>query len=168
MQIVLLRDGTAHDDAKGIVESVHANPVHTKFLLIVRGQLREHLLAVLRVLLEHHIPARPRILGINVECAALHPRLDVRCAAADARRNARLQSRILLNDHLQHLTHDKLLRHGLRRDVNDIRSAEKSIRHTACSDENSCRRSHIGNTPSSRHPRGMFQPCLRTPQDSIC
>ena len=111
MQIVLLRDGTAHGDAKGIVESVHADPVHTKFLLIVRGQLREHLLAVLRVLLEHHIPARPRILGINVECAALHPRLDVRCAATDARRNARLQSRILLNDHLQHLTHDKLLRH---------------------------------------------------------
>ena len=66
----------------------------------------------------------------------LHRGHDVRCAAADTRRQGDLQVAVLLDDEFEHFSENQLLRHRLRRDADDssLRTLEERI-SAACCDE---------------------------------
>ena len=73
-------------------------------------------------MLEHGVPSRSRVLGVEVEVSLLHAGLDVRRAAAHALRQLHLEVGVVLDQRVQHLAEDVLLGHGLRGDVHHVLS----------------------------------------------
>ena len=120
MQVILFCDFPAHDQAIGVIETIHADPLHIVIIIVSLLHGVKQIFRIQSLFLQDHVPCRARVFRIQVELPAFHGGLDIGSAAAHTLGQLHIQIRVLLDEQIQHFTQDILFCHRLRGNMDRI------------------------------------------------